>query len=134
MKKIVLITCLAISLIILSGTQAKSQLADGTTAPDWELYDINNTPYHLYNYLNAGKTVVIEFFATWCGNCWPYHTSGALQAFYAQHGPSGDNTAMVLFIEADQSSLACIQGTGSSCGTAHAPTQGNWTSIPLILF
>ncbi len=128
MKKIVLITCLAISLIILSGTQAKSQLADGTTAPDWELYDINNTPYHLYNYLNAGKTVVIEFFATWCGNCWPYHTSGALQAFYAQHGPSGDNTVMVFFVESDQGSLACIQGSGSSCGNTGGPTQGNWTT------
>ncbi len=135
MKKIVLISCLAISLILISNP-VKSQLADGTTAPNFTLVDINGTSHSLYTYLNAGKTVLIDFSATWCPYCWAYHTSGAFQDFYTQHGPGGDNTAMVLFIEADQSSLACIQGTGSSCGTAHAPTQGNWTlntTYPILM-
>ena len=35
---------------------------------------------------------------------------------------------MVFMIEGDQSTLACIQGTGSSCGNSAGATQGNWTT------
>lgn len=41
---------------------AQAQLADGSTAPDFTLTDINGQTHHLYDYLGAGKTVIIDFF------------------------------------------------------------------------
>ena len=113
-----------------------AQLADGSIAPDWTLTDINGTAHNLYNYLDNSYTVFIDFSAVWCGPCWSYHTSGALEDLYENHGPAGfpnvsPNTTddvMVFFIEGDASDLACLHGTG--CGTA-----GDWvtgTHYPII--
>ena len=72
----------------------------------------------------------------WCGPCWSYHTSGALEDLYIHHGPAGfpnvdPNTTddvMVFFIEGDANPMACLQGTG--CGT-----QGDWiTGTPYPIF
>ena len=59
-----LITLLAVMLLVLLGNQVKSQLPDGTIAPDFTLVDINGTTHHLYDYLDSGKTVFIEFSGT----------------------------------------------------------------------
>ena len=63
MKK-TLTTLLTLMLMILLGNQVKSQMPDGTIAPDFTLVDINGTTHHLYDYLNSGKTVFIEFSGT----------------------------------------------------------------------
>ena len=132
MKKLftLLLTC------FLFNSLSYSQLANGSTAPDWTLTDLNGNPHNLYQYLDNGYTVFIDFSAVWCGPCWGYHTSGALDDLYVNHGPAGfsnvsPNTTddvMVFFIEGDASDLACLHGTG--CGT-----QGDWvtgTHYPII--
>ncbi len=110
----------------------RAQLPNGSTAPDWTLTDINGNSHHLYSYLDSGYTVFIDFSATWCGPCWNYHNSGALENLYNQYGPNGTNEVRVFFIEGDASTnLACLYGS-AGCNSS---TQGNWvagTPYPII--
>lgn len=135
MKKLIS-SAFAVAAALFMGTNANAQLADGSVAPDFTANDINGTSHHLYDYLNQGYTVVMDISAAWCGPCWAYHTSGALEELYINHGPLGmpgvspntTNDVMVFFIEGESTNtLAQIQGT--STGTAHSNyTQGNWTT------
>ena len=128
---------LLITLITLFSFQSLfAQLPGGSIAPDFNLTDINGATHRLYDYTDQGYTVFIDFSAVWCGPCWGYHTSGALEDLYINHGPSGmanvsattTDDVMVFIIEGDGSAIACLNGTG--CGT-----QGDWvagTPYPII--
>ncbi len=121
------------SIFILTGNMLFAQLQNGSTAPDWTLNDINNVPRNLYSYLNNNKIVFLDFAATWCGPCWNYHQTGALETLYDQHGPPGTDNVMVFMIEADNATnLACLYDQPGCTG---AGTWGNWvtgTPYPII--
>lgn len=127
MKKL---TTLLASLLLASSTMF-GQLANGSTAPNWTLSDINGNSWDLYTLLNQGKTVFIDVSATWCGPCWNYHNTKALDSLYDQHGPAGtkDQMCYVFFIEGDGTTTSAdLNGTGTN-------TQGNWvagTTFPII--
>tara|TARA_B110000483_G_C18159389_1_gene528697 strand:- start:303 stop:1802 length:1500 start_codon:yes stop_codon:yes gene_type:complete len=127
-----------ITLMTLFSTQSLfAQLPNGSIAPDFTLTDLDGITHNLYaDYLDQGYTVFLDFSAVWCPPCWSYHTSGALEDLYENHGPLGHpnvnasstNDVMVFLIEADGSSEECIGGTG--CGT-----HGDWitgTTFPII--
>lgn len=76
-------------LTILIVFSVKAQIADGSIAKDFTFTDMNGKSHNLYTYLNEGKFVVFEVFATWCGPCWNYHNSHALKNFYNKYGPDG---------------------------------------------
>ena len=134
MKKL-LLSALVCSAMFANNTYA--QLADGSVAPDFTVQDINGETHNLYSYLDAGYSVVMDVSATWCGPCWGYHQTGALEDLYVNHGPAGypgvsantTDDVMVLWVEGDQSTTqADLEGTGGN-------TQGNWlanTAFPII--
>jgi len=78
---------------------------------------------HLYSYLDSGKAVIIDFFEYECGPCYLYHQYHILNQFYNQHGPNGDNTAMVMQIctFSDADSLKLTEENG-----------GNWNWLANI--
>ena len=134
MKKVLLALALVCGVALTK--PASAQLADYSVAPNWTFSDLNGNSYTLYSILDQGKTVVIDVSAAWCGPCWNYHNSGALETFYTTYGPSAQNTAMVFFIEGElTNTTAQLHGPASTGGTAATNTQGDWvtgTPYPII--
>lgn len=110
---------------------ACAQLPNGSTAPDFTLVDYYGTTHHLYDYLDAGKTVFVEIFAAHCPTCWAYHQTHRLRNIYDQYGPDGTDELMVLALEYDQWNGANeFMGIGPPWVTA-----GDWlTGTPYPIF
>jgi len=124
MKKLLLMSSL------IASTAAMAQLPDGSICPDFTGTDLNGVTHNLYDYLDQGYTVVVDVSATWCGPCWNYHNTGALEDLYTTYGPgTAADKVMVLFIEGDGSTtMADLQGNTGA-------TQGDWitgTPYPII--
>lgn len=97
----------------LATTGATAQMTAGSMRPDFTGTDLNGNVHNLYDYLDDGYTVVVDVSAAWCGPCWNYHGTGALENLHNQYGPgTAEDKVIVLFIEGEASnSLAQLQGT-----------------------
>ena len=124
MKKLLLL-----GIFSLAGITANAQLAPGSPAPDFTATDTNGVQHHLQEYLDQGKTVIMDVSATWCGPCWNFHTKHVLEDLHNAYGPEGSGEVVVLFIEGDSTTgMNDLLGETSS-------SQGNWlagTSYPVI--
>jgi hypothetical protein len=109
----------------------KSTASEWAQVVDFTSTDIDGVEHHLQSYLDAGKNVIVDLSATWCGPCWSLHQTGVFEDLYNNYGPAGTDELVVLWVEIDESTtLADIEGTGSN-------TQGDWTNggdfpVPII--
>ncbi len=109
----------------------KSTASEWAQVVDFTSTDIDGVQHHLQSYLDAGKNVIVDLSATWCGPCWSLHQTGVFEDLYNNYGPAGTDELVVLWVEIDESTtLADIEGTGSN-------TQGDWTNggdfpVPII--
>lgn len=117
--------------VTLPGLPASAQLPDGSTAPEFTLTDISGTTHHLYDHLDAGRTVLLEVFAAHCPTCWAYHQTHRLKNMHEQYGPGGTDELMVLALEYDQwNGMNELMGIGDPWVTA-----GDWvTGTPYPIF
>ncbi len=118
----------------------EAQLNNGATAPNWTMTDINGTSHTLYDDLNLGKVVVLDFSAAYCPTCWSYHNTHALKDFYTSRGPNAANyQAKVYFIEMlANNTTGCLYGPGGGgmpYQACNGSSAGNWvtgTPYPII--
>ncbi len=111
-----LFTSLIIFLFFIS---AKAQVGV-EIAPDFSVKDVQSNTHHLYEYLDAGKYVVIDFFTTNCGPCQTY--ASEISASYEYFGCNysnviylginwgSDNQSVIAFDELWGAIYPCVSG------------------------
>jgi len=82
--------------------QLCAQLDGSGIAPDFTITDVNGTEHTLYNYLDDGVVVVLDFFAVWCGIC--QGNASYVEDLYLEYGPEGSGKIEILSLEADAAS------------------------------
>lgn len=119
-----LLSTLIISLVLILPASAQTGI---TTALDFTVKDVKGNQHHLFDYLDEGKLVVIDFFTTNCGPCQTY--ASEVSASYEYYGCNysnvvylginwgSDNASVIQFDElwgAHYPSVSGLQGNGNA--------------------
>lgn len=91
-----------ILLILLFPLFSFAQLPTNSIAPDFDIIDIDGESHRLYDYLDQGKFVILEFFGARCAPCWSFHETHLLEDLYQEYGPEGSDELMIIAIEVEK--------------------------------
>ena len=101
----------------------------GLTTSKYVAKYINGKEYDIDAILKSGKTIMIDFSATWCPPCWTIHESGVLEQLYSKFGPEGTNQIELFWVEAQGASKSKIQAKGKDWTK---DSNGNPVPYPII--
>lgn len=124
MNKHLLNTLIVFTVLFGACNKSYAQIKDGHFAPDTELTDLEGNTYNLYAILDEGKSVVLDFSATWCEPCWDFHNSGVLKQLHQEYGEE----ISIFTIEADPlTAMECLMND-PDCDEERTGnvTLGNW--------
>lgn len=129
MKKTIQLFAIVVALAFT--TTISAQIPDNGIWPAGQSYtDLNGVVHDIDAILDSGKPVFIDAFADWCGPCWSYHQTHALENLHTQYGPGGTDELVVLGIESDPATPASAITNPNS-----HPASGDWSNgitYPLI--
>lgn len=104
-----------VSFLLLDSAKISAQLSNGSIAPDFAITDLEGNTHQLYDILDEGKVVILDFFTTWCGPCWTYSQSKELEKIWQKYGPAGSDELFIFYVEHDQyTTLEDLNGTGNN--------------------
>lgn len=91
-----------------NGTCVQGSIADGseTFATDFTATDVNGSTVNLFALLAQGKTVILDFFTTWCPPSNQMNNAGFLQGWYGHMGPAGLDHIRMVSIEVEDTATA----------------------------
>ncbi len=94
-----LLLLITLPVLCLGGYKSVTAQPNTPIAPQFVKTDMENVEHDLHAYLDAGYTVILDIWATWCGPC--ISSMPHLETIWDDHGPNGDNTIRLLSIEVD---------------------------------
>jgi len=95
----------------------------GQTAPNLVATDLNGVAHNVYEYLDEGKLVLLDFFIL---NCIPCQDGAEyMSEFWESYGPNGSDQIQILSVEVNNNSDEIVEETSNNWGIINPVINSN---------